>query len=366
MKLFVVYIFFVLCENTNGFSQRQYSNVYSRNILKTNENYEKYNKIIMGSKHNIEYNSLYDKYTNETPEKVNSIYNKMCKPRTKNQETYVDYLKNTENTIVFGLGPAGSGKTMFACSIAIADLKLGNVKKIVLTRPIVSVDEELGFLPGSLIEKMSPWTRPIFDILLEYFKQSEIDAMVRDGIIEISPLAYMRGRTFKNTWIIADEMQNSSPNQMLMLTTRIGDNSRMVITGDLAQSDRIGENGLSDFLKKYRKYNDTINSTVTDNNNNTYIRIVEMNTLDIQRNPIVSKVLNIYSQEIKQSEQSKVLEEIKKNEEPKVEPKVEPKKIKKQKTEEYSVKVNIESCSNPRKIDDGCDDAAMIPKKYFR
>ena len=198
------------------------------------------------------------------------------------------------------MGPAGSGKTLFACAYAARELKLGNIKKLIITRPIVCVDEELGFLPGSLNEKMNPWTRPIFDILVDFFKQGEIDSMVREGIIEISPLAYMRGRTFKHACIIADEMQNSSPNQMMMMTTRIGDDSKMIITGDLAQSDRAGNNGLSEIIGKIRLCNNDID------NNPPFIRLIELGDMDIQRSPIVAKILKLYSSDNKQNINSMV------------------------------------------------------------
>ena len=175
------------------------------------------------------------------------------KPKTPNQVNYVNAM--SLNTMVFCLGSAGTGKTLFACNEAMKQLQKREVDKIIITRPIVAVeDEQLGFLPGNINKKMDPWTRPIFDIFSEYCSMTEITKMVKDGIIEISPLAYMRGRTFKNAYIIADEMQNSSPNQMLMLTTRLGEGSKMVITGDLKQSDKSMHNGLSDFLEKFRGY----------------------------------------------------------------------------------------------------------------
>jgi phosphate starvation-inducible PhoH-like protein len=174
------------------------------------------------------------------------------RPKNKNQQKYVDALQNKNTSMVVNIGPAGTGKTLFACHAAIQELRRGNIQKIILTRPVVSVDEEIGFLPGNLVTKMDPWTRPIFDILLEFYSQTDIDTMIRNGVIEISPLAFMRGRTFKRAFIIADEMQNSSPNQMLMLITRIGMESKMVITGDLNQSDRGVNNGLADFVKRLR------------------------------------------------------------------------------------------------------------------
>lgn len=208
------------------------------------------------------------------------------KPKTSNQELYTNYLNDPNKSIVLGIGPAGCGKTLFACITAIDHLKRGKIDKIVLTRPIVPVEEEeIGFLPGNLVNKMDPWTRPIFDIILEHYQQHELTMMLKNNIIEVSPLAFMRGRTFKNCFIIADEMQNSTPNQMLMLTTRIGTNSKMVITGDLKQSDRSENNGLRDLMYKLRE---------PENQNIEEIKMVEMENKDIERSPIVKKILEIY------------------------------------------------------------------------
>jgi phosphate starvation-inducible PhoH-like protein len=132
---------------------------------------------------------------------------------------------------------------------------------------------------------MDPWTRPIFDILGEFYSTNQIKSMVENGIVEISPLAYMRGRTFKRSFIIADEMQNSSPNQMLMMLTRIGENSKLVITGDLKQSDRSGINGLLDFTQKIKS---------SYNEEQSLIKFVELNNVDVQRSPVVSHILDIY------------------------------------------------------------------------
>jgi phosphate starvation-inducible PhoH-like protein len=137
---------------------------------------------------------------------------------------------------------------------------------------------------------MDPWTRPIFDILLEFYTQKDIDSMLHGGVLEISPLAFMRGRTFKNAFIIADEMQNSSPNQMLMMTTRIGKGSKLVITGDVKQSDRTDDqNGLLDLMKKIKEYNSfTMNSYLEG------IRLVQLNETDIERSPLVATILKLY------------------------------------------------------------------------
>jgi len=215
------------------------------------------------------------------------------KPKTSNQEHYVKCLNDPSIKILFAVGPAGTGKTMLACNQAIKDLKSGAVDKIVLTRPVVPVEEEeIGFLPGNINKKMDPWTRPIFDIFNEFYQKRDIDTMLYNNVIEISPLAFMRGRTFKNAFIIADEMQNSSPNQMLMLTTRIGEGSKMVITGDLKQSDRGMESGLSDFIIKYKNYNNFLIRNNTDTN--IGIKIVELNTNDIERSKVIKKLLDIY------------------------------------------------------------------------
>jgi len=208
----------------------------------------------------------------------------LYKPRTENQQKYIDYLINPNISIVLGLGPAGTGKTLFACNTAISSLKNKLIDKIIITRPMISVDDEqMGFLPGNIAQKMDPWTRPIFDIFGESYSKTQIDNMVYNGIIEISPLAYMRGRTFKNSFIIADEMQNSSPNQMLMLLTRVGENSKLVITGDLKQSDRSDLNGLLDFTNKLKTKDE-----------NNLIKYIEMENSDIQRSDVVSQILNIY------------------------------------------------------------------------
>jgi phosphate starvation-inducible PhoH-like protein len=206
---------------------------------------------------------------------------------------YFDLLRDPNVHILAGIGPAGCGKTLFACTAAIHALRNKAVERIVITRPLVSVDEEeLGFLPGSIVNKMDPWTRPIFDIFREFYSVGQIHSMIENGVIEISPLAYMRGRTFKRAFIIADEMQNSSPTQMLMVLTRIGHGSKLVITGDLKQSDRSDSNGLGDFIRKLE-----VNCGSDGAGGfgcSPLIRFVEMNSVDVQRSQVVSSVLNLY------------------------------------------------------------------------
>jgi phosphate starvation-inducible PhoH-like protein len=203
-------------------------------------------------------------------------------PRNKHQETYLFKLNDDNKSIVFAIGPAGTGKTLLAVQMGIRMFQEGKVDKIIVTRPAVSVDEDLGFLPGTLNEKMAPWTRPIFDVLGEYYQQKDIEKMLYEGVIEISPLAYMRGRTFKNAYVIADEMQNATPNQMKMLLTRLGENSKMVVTGDLNQADRLKDNGLVEFIERIK------------NKRLDRIDAVYFDSLDIERHEAVKEVLELY------------------------------------------------------------------------
>jgi len=212
--------------------------------------------------------------------------NKFTKPKNDSQKNYFNLLKNKNKKILIATGPAGTGKTLFATEIGIKNFLTTKYEKIIFTRPSVSVDEDLGYLPGTLEEKMAPWVRPIYDILYNFLSAKEITTLIEEKYIEIAPLGYMRGRTFKNSWIIADEMQNSTVSQMKMLLTRLGENSRVIITGDLDQHDRKDNiNGLEDFLNKFKKKRSSSISSVEFNNN------------DIQREQVVQEVLDIYSNE---------------------------------------------------------------------
>lgn len=204
--------------------------------------------------------------------------------RNRNQELLLEYLEDYDIDIVFAVGPAGTGKTLISTLAGIRELKNREVNKFVVTRPAVSVDEEHGFLPGTLQEKMAPWTRPIFDIFEEYYTTEQIEYMVKDHKLEIAPLAFMRGRTFKHAFIIADEMQNATPSQMKMLLTRIGEGTKMVITGDLEQHDRgFADNGLRDFIQR-------LESVQSDR-----IRVVRFDSGDIERHPVIEEVLSLYN-----------------------------------------------------------------------
>jgi phosphate starvation-inducible PhoH-like protein len=171
---------------------------------------------------------------------------------------------------------------MLACHAGAKALNEGRVTRIVMTRPAVSVDEQHGFLPGSIDKKMDPWTRPMFDALGSQFGPLHLKTMVKEGRIEVCPLAYMRGRTFDNAWIIGDEMQNSTPSQMKMLLTRIGKDSKMIVTGDCDQHDRgFDENGLSDLLSRLC-------------NLSTNIRHIEFTEDDVMRSEVIKEILRMY------------------------------------------------------------------------
>ena len=228
--------------------------------------------------------SVFENYQYLSNKERAVVESKFAKPKNPSQARYVHCLNKSHNKIIIATGPAGTGKTLFGTEYGIKQFLSGKYEKIIFTRPAVSADEDLGFLPGTLEEKMAPWIRPIYDILYRFVSPNEVTEMIEEKTIEIAPLAYMRGRTFKNTWIVADEMQNSLPTQMKMLLTRLGDNSRMVITGDLDQHDRHGEvNGLADFLDKFR------------GNRSSSIVSVEFETGDIQREEVIKEVLDIYA-----------------------------------------------------------------------
>jgi len=231
----------------------------------------------------------FDDYASDAKKHRASV--KTFQPKTENQKAFLDLLRNDAVDIIIAIGPAGTGKTMLACYAAVEALRSKKVNKIVITRPVVSVDEDIGFLPGSLESKMDPWTRPIFDTLRESYSAKEIENMMEEGIIEIVPLGFMRGRTFKNTWIIADEMQNSSPTQMFMLATRIGEGSKMIITGDLNQSDlNPKHNGLLEIYNKVR-------SSERRQLGATCVRYVELDKEDVQRSRAAKTILDIYEED---------------------------------------------------------------------
>jgi phosphate starvation-inducible PhoH-like protein len=213
---------------------------------------------------------------------------------TPNQELYLDSLNNKKLTIVHG--PAGTGKTMIACAHAVQELNSGVYKKVIITRPAVTVDEEHGYLPGDLNQKMLPWLIPIYDNFTMFTTKSTLDYYIDTGKIEIAPLSFIRGRTFHNTLIIADEMQNSTKNQMKTLLTRLGTDSNMIVTGDLQQCDlqldEDNDNGLLDFIKRFNCFNDEINDE------DIFVGVIELNYDDVQRSDVVKHILEIYDHDI--------------------------------------------------------------------
>lgn len=202
------------------------------------------------------------------------------KPKTMGQKNYIDLIKN--NTIVFGIGPAGTGKTYLAMAMAINDFKCDNVSRIILTRPAIEAGEKLGFLPGDLQQKVDPYLRPLYDALYEIMGAENFQKNMEKGTIEVAPLAYMRGRTLDNSFIVLDEAQNTTPEQMKMFLTRIGYGSKAVITGDITQID-LGDEKRSGLLEATK-----ILSGIDD------IGFIRLTNKDVVRHPLVQKIIAAY------------------------------------------------------------------------
>lgn len=206
-------------------------------------------------------------------------------PKSLNQEKYIIALLDENTDIVVVTGPAGTGKTYLAMQAAIRAMRSGDCDRIILSRPAVGVDDEKhGFLPGDINQKMEPWTRPLLDVLREYYTQSEIAHMLDEQIIEIAPLAFCRGRNFKHSWVVLDEAQNATPGQLKMIMTRIGVGSKIVITGDIEQADRkSADNGLLDLQKRLGK------GVIPG------LQLCTFDIKDVQRHRIIEHVLKLYS-----------------------------------------------------------------------
>ena len=206
-------------------------------------------------------------------------------PRSQNQKKYFQLLNSKD--IVFAYGPAGTGKTFLAVAKAVESLQKGLVKKIILSRPAVEAGEKLGFLPGDLKEKVDPFLRPIYDALYEMMPYDQVEKKILNNTIEIAPIAFMRGRTLEDCYIILDEAQNTTKIQMKMFLTRLGKNSKMVIAGDNTQIDLISKNdsGLIDASKKLQKIED--------------IGFIELGQKDVIRHEVVRKIINAYEQKNK-------------------------------------------------------------------
>lgn len=205
---------------------------------------------------------------------------KIIRPKTLGQKKYVDAIK--KNSIVFGVGPAGTGKTYLAVALAVYALKNKEIDKIILTRPAVEAGEKLGFLPGDLSEKVDPYLRPLFDALQEMMGQEAYQRHIERGSIEIAPLAYMRGRTLSNSFIILDEAQNTTCEQMKMFLTRMGENSRIVVTGDITQIDLPHNvtSGMADAIDVLKDVEG--------------IEIVRLTAKDVVRHELVTKIIQAY------------------------------------------------------------------------
>lgn len=203
------------------------------------------------------------------------------KPRSQNQKRYIEALKKYD--LVFGAGPAGTGKTYLAVAVAAAALVSGEVTKIILTRPAVEAGENLGFLPGDLKEKVDPYLRPLYDALYDMFPAEQVESLMETNVIEIAPLAYMRGRTLSNAFVILDEAQNTTAIQMKMFLTRLGEGSKMAINGDPGQIDLPPKatSGLVQSLEFLKNIED--------------IGIVHFDEQDVVRHPLVAKIIKAYS-----------------------------------------------------------------------
>lgn len=258
------------------------SNYSSKKKKKRNKNKDRL------AQHIREESNIFEAFNNNYIEddEYEFKYTTEIKPRNKLQEEYTNHLYNDNISIIFSVGPAGTGKTYISCNYAIKQYLEENIRKIIITRPTVSVDEDHGFLPGSMNDKMKPWLQPIYDNFSKSISTSYLQKLIKCENIEICPLAYMRGRTFDDCIIIADEMQNSTENQMKMLLTRIGENTKLIINGDLNQSDN-NRNGLKDFIFRYK------NCNLCEKDK---IKIIEFKNGDIQRNPIIKTVLKIYGE----------------------------------------------------------------------
>lgn len=205
---------------------------------------------------------------------------KVVKAKTIGQKQYVDAIKN--NTIVFGIGPAGTGKTYLAVALAVKSFKAHDVNKIILTRPAVEAGEKLGFLPGDLQEKVDPYLRPLYDGLSDMLGLDTFQKLMEKGTIEVAPLAYMRGRTLENAFIILDEAQNTTPEQIKMFLTRLGNGSKMVITGDITQIDLPNKqtSGLIEAINVLKNVED--------------IAIQKFNEKDVVRHKLVQEIIKAY------------------------------------------------------------------------
>ena len=259
------------CKSSGAFR----SELNVKNTCKKNNEFS-YNNNIFSSKYNSKKNPFLKQ-------------NMIITPRNERQKLYIDTLLSPYPSIVIATGPAGSAKSFLAVTAGIELLLNNDYKRIVITRPTVAVDEDVGYLPGSIDKKMDPWMQPLYDTFYKYYSVIEVKQLIANKIIDICPIAYLRGRTLEDSYIIIDEAQNCTVNQMLMILTRIGPNSKMVLTGDLSQHDRKLEiNGLGDFIERIIEYQSTNNMEFID------FAHIQFNEDDIVRHPVIKDIMKLY------------------------------------------------------------------------
>ena len=209
-----------------------------------------------------------------------ALRSRPVEPRTENQRAYADLMSSRD--LVFALGVAGTGKTFLAVAAAVAGLRTGEVQRLIITRPVVEAGEHLGFLPGDLQDKLNPYMRPIYDALHTLLDAEDVTRLEESNVIEVAPLAYMRGRTLSDAFVILDEGQNATVGQMKMFLTRLGERSKMVVTGDPTQTDLVGaqKSGLLDAVSRLRGFQG--------------IGVAELDSRDIVRHPLVANIVRAY------------------------------------------------------------------------
>ena len=254
--------------------------IFEKKLIAIIDFYNNYNKINLDIIDDIVLNDNKLINFNDKDVIIFGNHGKLIKSRNKNQQEIVDFIK--KNDLIFAIGPAGTGKTYIAIALAVQALKNKEVKRIILSRPAVEAGEQLGFLPGDFKEKLDPYLQPLYDALFDMIPAKKLTELFNDGIIEIAPLAYMRGRTLENSFVILDEAQNTSVNQIKMFLTRMGNGSKFIVTGDVSQIDlpQNKKSGLLNAIDVLKGINE--------------IKFVFFNKNDVVRHKIVKKIIEAY------------------------------------------------------------------------